>query len=485
MQINESQINTIIERVVENLGKSTPHPNPLPRHYYTAGTAQGERENKPSNQPGVFDDIDHAIKSARQAFLDYQDVSVAKRKKIIHAIRELCLEHLEDLARIAVEETKLGRYEDKLQKNRLAIEKTPGVEDVFPQAFSGDYGLSIQEPAPFGVIGSITPCTNPTETIICNGIGMIAGGNAVFFNPHPTAKRTSAYVTSLINKAVISEDGPINLLTTIANPTIESAQYMMKHPGIRLLVVTGGPAVVRQAMNSGKRVIAAGPGHPPVVVDETADIEKAGRDIVKGAGLDNNIVCVIEKIIIAVNKIADELKEALVTGGGVELNGLQAQRLAKIIIDPDGKHPNKNWVGKDIQLILKEIGLEVGPEKRIAFADVLPDHPFATVEMLLPVIGFVRAKDVDEAIEIAYKLEDGCFHTAGMHSKNIDNLHKMARKMNTSIFVKNAPFYAGLGLGGEGPTSFTIASPTGEGLTTARNFTRMRRCVVAGHFRIT
>lgn len=482
MQINESQINAIIEKVVKNLG--------------------GERENKPTHQPtnalthsrtyapthesaGVLSDIDQAITAARQAFLDYQDISVAKRVKMIHAIREICTENINELARIAVEETKLGRYEDKLKKNRLAIEKTPGVEDVVPQAFSGDYGLSIQEPAPFGVIGSITPCTNPTETIICNGIGMLAGGNSVVFNPHPTAKKTSAYVISLLNKAIISAGGPPNLLTTISNPTIESAGILMKHKGIRLLVVTGGPAVVKAAMNSGKRVIAAGPGHPPVVVDETADIEKAGRDIVNGAGLDNNIVCVIEKVIIAVNKIADDLKEALKSGGGVELTSLQAQRLVKIVIDQDGLHPNKDWVGKDIQLILKQIGLEVGPEKRIAFAEVAPDHPFARVEMLLPVLGFVRVKDVDTAINLAYELEDGCFHTAGMHSKNIENLHKMAVKMNTSIFVKNAPFYAGLGFTGEGPCSFTIASPTGEGLTTAKHFTRMRRCVVAGYFRIT
>lgn len=484
MQINESQIEDIIDKVVTNLGGTTPHPNPLPL---------GERGNMPSHhrailpsdQPGVFPDIDSAIRALQQAFRDYQDISVARRKKFIQAIRDISREHVEELASLAVEETKMGRIEDKVQKNLLAIEKTPGVEDVEAHAYSGDFGLSLQEPAPFGLIGAITPCTNATETLICNGIGMLAGGNVVVFNPHPSAKRSAAYIVGLFNKAIISEGGPPNLITTVASPTVESAQYMMKHPNIRLVVVTGGPAVVKVAMNSGKRVVAAGPGNPPVIVDETADIAKAGRDIVAGGGLDNNIICVIEKEIVAVDKIADELKEALKAGGGVELNRVQTQRLEKVILEPDGKSPNKKWVGKDIQLILKEIGLEVGPEKRIAFAEVSPDHPFATVEMLLPVLGFVRAKDVDEAIGIAYRLENGCFHTAGIHSKNIENLHKAATKMNTSIFVKNAPFYAGLGMCGEGPCSFTIASPTGEGLTTARHFTRMRRCVVAGYFRIT
>lgn len=485
MQVDESQIKNIVDNVVIKLGGGSPADKPVAPQPKKPEPPANVSEMPGFDAVGIFPDIDSAIKAVQQGYRDFQDISIAQRKRFIHAIREICRKNLKEMARIAVEETKMGRYEDKLKKNELAIDKTPGVEDVEAHAYTGDYGLSLQEPAPFGVIGAIAPCTNATETLICNGIGMLAGGNVVVFNPHPAAKKSAAYVVNLMNKAIMGEGGPPNLVTTITAPTVESAQYMMKHPGIRLVVVTGGPAVVRVAMNSGKRVVAAGPGNPPAVVDETANIEKAGRDIVLGAGLDNNIVCVIEKEIVAVNKIADALKDALVAGGAVELTPLQTQKLEKVVLEPDKKSPNKKWVGKDIQLILKEIGLEVGPEKRIAFADVPPDHPFATVEMLLPVLGFVRAKDVDDAIGLAYKLEDGCFHTASMHSKNIENLHKMAIKMNTSIFVKNAPCYAGLGMCGEGPASFTIASPTGEGLTTARHFTRMRRCVVAGYFRIT
>ena len=204
---------------------------------------------------------------------------------------------------------------NKLRKNRLVIDKTPGVEDIEPQAFSGDDGLTIQERAPFGVIGSITPCTDPSETIICNGIGMIAGGNTVVFNPHPSAKKTSIFTVNLLNKAVISAGGPANLFTTVAAPTIESAQNLMKHPDIRLLVVTGGPAVVSVAMKSGKRVIAAGPGNPPVVVDETADLEKAAREIVASASCDNNIICVVEKEIIVTGGAAVGLKKSAAESG--------------------------------------------------------------------------------------------------------------------------------------------------------------------------
>lgn len=483
MNIRESQIESIVNRVVEQL-TSTPTNPPQ-----TSPPTQTPSNRVPFSPPlsdetrGCFPDIDSAIDAARKAFIEYKDVPVEQRKRIISAIRKICLENLDELSRLAVEETGLGRFEDKLKKNRLAITKTPGVEDLEPEAFSGDDGLTIQEHAPYGVIGSITPCTNPSETIICNGIGMIAGGNAVTFNPHPSAKRISMFTVNLLNKAVICEGGPPNLFTTVMNPTIESAQALMKHPKIGLLVVTGGPAVVATAMKSGKRVIAAGPGNPPVVVDESADLDKAGKDIVTSSSCDNNIICVIEKEIIATTGAAEGLKKALIKYGAVELSPYHTKRLEKIILTDDG-HVNKNWVGKDIQLILKQIGIDVPPDKRIAIPETGPDHPFAKEELLMPVIPFIRVNDVYKAIDLAYQLEGGCFHTAAIHSKNIDHMHRMAVKMNTSIFVKNGMALAGLGFGGEGPTSFTIASPTGEGLTTARHFTRIRRCVLSGYFRI-
>ncbi|MCK5074588.1 MAG: aldehyde dehydrogenase EutE [Bacteriovoracaceae bacterium] len=476
--ISDTQLNAIVDRVVAKIAgddkqNSTP-PNPV--------QAISREPKKPINKLGAFPDIDSALAAAEKAYWEYKNTPIKQRNKFIEAIREICMENLETISRLAVEETKMGRYEDKIVKNRLAISKTPGVEDLEPLTYTGDDGLTLFERAPWGVVGSITPCTNPTETIICNGIGMIAAGNAVTFNVHPTAKNTSIFVIDLLNKAILSEGGPANLFTTITNPTIQSAQDLMKHPKVKLLVVTGGPAVVDAAMKSGKKVIGAGPGNPPVVVDDTADIDKAAKDIVTSASTDNNIICVIEKEIIATKGIADKLKEALVKHGAYEMSQYQAKRLEKIIID--GKYPNKKYVGKDVQVILDDIGVKVESNKKMAFAEVSKDHPFATVEMLMPVLPFIRVKDIDEAIETAYELEQGCFHTSVIHSKNIDHMHKMACKMNTSIFVKNGPALAGLGIQGEGPTSFTIASPTGEGVTTARHFTRTIKCVLSGHFRI-
>ncbi len=383
----------------------------------------------------------------------------------------------------------MGNCRDKQLKNRLAILKTPGVEDLEPTAYTDDYGLTLIELAPYGVIGSITPSTNPTETLICNGIGMLAAGNAVVFNPHPAAKAVSNYTISLFQKAILKADGPQALVSALSNPTIESAQAMMKHPKIDLLVVTGGPAVVRVAMASGKKAIAAGPGNPPVVVDETADIDQAARDIVSGAGLDNNIVCICEKEILAVSSITDSLKEAMKKYGAYELNRSQIQKITGMVISDPGRPgyegtPDKKFVGKDAAVIAAAIGIKVSPDVRILLCEVERDHPLVWTEQLMPVIPIVRMGSADEAIDYAVQCEHGFRHTASIHSKNIDRLSRMAKVMNCSIFVKNGPNYAGLGYHGAGFTSYTIASPTGEGMTRARTFTRERRCALIGHFRI-
>jgi len=338
--------------------------------------------------------------------------------------------------------------------------------------------------APYGVIGAITTSTNHSETVICNSIGMIAAGNSVVFAPHPAAAKVSQLAISILNEAVIEAGGPANLMTGVLKPTIESGQALMTHPGIRLLVVTGGPAVVAAAAKSGKKFIAAGPGNPPVVVDETADLKKAARDIVSGATLDNNILCIAEKEIIAVESIADELKKHLRASGAYEASPRDILALEKVVLDPKTHGPNRKFIGKNASVILDAIGVSVKDDIRMVLCETAPEHPFVLEEMLMPVVPLVRVRDVYSAIDLAVKVEHGYHHTAVMHSKNLDNLHLMATRCNCSIFVKNGPSYAGLGMCGEGFTTFTIASPTGEGLTSARTFTRQRRCVLVDYFRI-
>lgn len=433
---------------------------------------------------GIFETVDEAIKAAEKAQKILVELPLKTREEMIKNMRKKAAENVEKLATMAHEETGYGRVADKIQKNMLAIVKTPGLEDLQPIAYTGDHGLTLVEHAPWGVIGAITPSTNPSETIICNSIGMIAAGNGVVFAPHPAASKVSLFTVQILNEAIVEAKGPENLITTVLKPSIQAGQALMTHPDIKLLVVTGGPAVVAAAMKSGKKYIAAGPGNPPVVVDESADLRKAAKDIVAGATLDNNILCIAEKEIIVVEKVADELKKYLCQSGAIEVSAREILQLEKLLIDPKTHGPNKAFVGKNASYILEAIGIKIPDDYRMVLCEVPPDHPFVLEEMLMPVIPLVRVRDVEAAIDLAVKVEHGYHHTAIMHSKNIENLHKMAVKCNCAIFVKNGPSYAGLGLGGEGFTTFTIASPTGEGLTSARTFTRQRRCVLVDSFRI-
>ncbi len=278
MRPNDPRIEEIAALVVDRLKKQGVRAEGL-----SAAVAEALSPVVHVRRRGVFDDVDGAVAAARKAYEQYNDMPLDTRRAVVRAMREAALGVLEEMCQRAVAETKLGRVEDKRIKNRAAITQTPGVEFLEPISRSGDHGLMVTERAPYGVIASITPCTNPTETIINNGIGMVAGGNAVVFNTHPLAKKTSAWFVSLLCDAIVSAGGPENLLCCIAEPTIASAQAVMTHKGVRLVVVTGGGAVVEQAMKSGKRAISAGPGNPPAVVDETAHLEEAARGIVAGA----------------------------------------------------------------------------------------------------------------------------------------------------------------------------------------------------------
>jgi len=456
----------------------------------TVDTPKGRPQNLgPQGTRGVFGDLEAAVRAAEVAHKSLVALPLQLRAACIENVRAKFRDNARLLAELAVSETGMGRVEDKIKKNLLVTNQTPGIEDLEPHVYSGDHGLTLTEWAPYGVIGAAGPSTNPSETVINNGIGMMAGGNAVVFAPHPSAKRICQTTISLFNEAVVEAGGPDHLMTTVAEPTIESAQAMMRHAKTRLLVVTGGPGVVKEAMASGKKVVAAGPGNPPVVVDETADLVGAGRDIVLGASLDNNVICTDEKEVFVVERAAEALKASMLRHGAWEATPAQIEQLRALVLEKDNgprRHSvvNRKLVGRDASVILKEIGVSVGPEVRLVICDVPPDHPFVWTELLMPVLAISRVKSAEEGMEWAAAAEHGFRHTASIYSKNIERLSRMARLMDCSIFIKNGPNYAGLGMGGEGPTSFTIASPTGEGMTTARSFTRKRRCTLVDYFRI-
>lgn len=437
---------------------------------------------------GVFPTLDEAAEAAEAAFRSYARMNIEARSAIIEALRRAALAHKEELAREELAETGMGRLDHKTQKFELIAARTPGVEHLTTWCKSGDHGLTIEELAPYGVIGAVTPVTHAVPTLLNNSISFLAAGNTAVFNAHPASKRIFAKGVRLFNQAMMAAGAPPNLITTVAEPTLETADRMFRHPLVRILLVTGGPGVVKAALHVPKRAITAGPGNPPVVVDETADIPRAARDIIIGAAFDNNIVCIGEKEVFVVDSVADALKREMLRLGCVELNSSQLGALARLAFQrkEGDAHAmvNRDLVGRDAWVLARAIGLDVPRSTPLLIGETTHDDPWVVEEQMMPCLPLVRCRNVHEAIDRAIEAEHGFRHTAIMHSKNIENMSIMAQRCDCTIFVKNGPSLAGLGANGEGYTSFSIASPTGEGITTCRTFCRFRRCTLVDYFRI-
>lgn len=504
-QMSRQDIANIVDEVMKNVTSIMKEEK---REVYRSNSIYDRGDRKPetaafktgTGKKGVFRDVKDAVKEADRAQKDLmENYGLEDRARFTDNIRAYALQNKEELARLNVEETKLGRYEDKIGKIELVANKTPGVEILTTEAKSGDDGLTIEEMGPYGLIGAVSPVTNPTETLICNAIGMIAAGNAVVYNVHPSGKNVSAYTVDLINRAVVDAGGPENLVTMVETPTMETLQEIINSPQVKLLCGTGGPGLVKTLLSSGKKAIGAGAGNPPVIVDDTADLKLAAKEIIKGASFENNILCIAEKEVFVMNRAADELMYEMVRQGAYVLSAEEVEKITETALyrDKDAVtcgcsgpvtgeyHINKKWVGKDAGLFLKEIGVNPPEDVRILIFETYADHPFVQLEQMMPILPIVRVNTLEEAIDLAVQAEHGNRHTASMFSKDINNLTAFAKKIGTTIFVKNASTLAGVGFGGEGYTTFTIAGPTGEGITSAKTFTRVRRCVIAdGGFRV-
>ncbi|HUS39947.1 MAG: aldehyde dehydrogenase family protein [Pirellulales bacterium] len=487
MQITENQIRDVVRQVLTEI--RTPGPA------VTNGDAAADcgcdsQKTDPcscdghsfAGRHGVFHDVNEAVTAANEAFQQLSERTREDRKRIIDHIRRISVDQCVELGTMEMEETRIGRLEHKIEKLKTLGEKTPGVEFLKSEVFSGDRGLAVIEHAPFGVIGCITPVTHSLPTITGNAVSMIAGGNTLVVNPHPSGKRVAAEGVRRFNEAIYRDMGIDNLICVIAEPTLETAEQIFSHRGVKMICVTGGPAVARAALNSGKRAVVAGPGNPPVVVDETADLDRAAQAIIQGAAYDNNLLCISEKEVFVVDQVFDQMMQAMERAGAVRLSADEIDALTRVAIttvgDGDQRHDvaAKEYLGQDAAVLARGIGKSVPETTELLFGETDEHSPFVSVEQMMPFLPFIRCRNVDEAIELAHKYEHGFGHTAIIHSNNVRNMTRMGRIMDTTLFVKNGPCMASLGLGGEGYLSFSIATPTGEGVTTPLTFTRERRC---------
>jgi aldehyde dehydrogenase len=439
---------------------------------------------------GVFATVDEAVNAAYEAQKKVAAMSLDDRKRMIDIIVRICNDRREELGRMELEETKVGRLDHKILK-LTNMRFVLGVEAMQSEARSNPTGLCIIEHAPWGVIGMMLPVTHSVPTMASNAINILAAGNSAVFGPHPSGQKVARYAMQLWNREIERELGVANVMTTTSAASIEAAEQIFHHPKIALLCVTGGAAVAKAAAKSGKRVIAGGPGNPPVVVDETADLDHAAKCIITGGGFDNNLLCTGEKEIFVVASVADAFIAAMRRAGAFQLDREAIERLTKAAFTFEGggggcarAHIKKELVGKDPTVLGEAAGVRVPSGTELLFGETDENHPFVTEEQMMPFIPVIRVNCVNAAIAASVKAEHGYHHTGIIHTKNVENATRMARAMNTTLFIQNAPSAAALGVGGPGYFSHTVATPTGEGVTTPMTFTRQRQMVVGSALRI-
>jgi aldehyde dehydrogenase len=475
MPATETAIRQVIEEVLRQLGK--------------AGVASSSApSNNRSGDWGVFQTVDDAVDAASVAFKKLSGKGIEARAKAIECVRHITGTQAEELGRLEMEETKIGRLDHKIEKLKI-VKLVPGVEFLRTEAKTGDHGVTLTEYAPFGVIGAITPVTHSLPTLAGNVVNMVASGNTLVVNPHPSGARIACEGVRRFNRAIHQVTGLENLVTIVEKPTLDTAAQIFAHKGVRLLCVTGGPAVARAALESKKRAIVAGPGNPPVVVDETADLDNAARSIVKGAAYDNNLLCIGEKEVFAVEPIFDRLMDSLGRSGAYRLSPSQVDAITKLAFSPstDPHHAfslNRELVGLDARVLAERIGVTVPPWTELLVGETDEHNAFVTEEQMMPFVPFVRVKDFAQGLELSLKYEHNFRHTSLIHSRNVRNMTIMGQEMDTTLFIKNGPCGAGLGLGGEGYLSYSIATPTGEGVTNPLTFTRVRRCTLVDDLRV-
>ncbi len=486
LQLDEKALRGVVEEVLARLARTPAGPAPAP----AARPAGAPAFVSQAGRYGVFADAADAAAAAMKAFEQLREKGVEARRTVVDIVKRLATDNAEAWGRFEFEETSIGRLEHKVEKLRI-VRLVPGVEWLHPRGMSGDHGITLEEFTPFGVVAAILPVTHSIPTLSGNIINIVAAGNAVVFNPHPGGARSAALAVRTYNEAIERATGIQNLVCTIERPSLESFDALCRSPEIGLLCVTGGPAVVGAAMKSGKRAICAGPGNPPVLVDDTVDPDKAARDIVAGAAFDNNLLCIGEKQVFVLERMAGALIRGLEKAGAVQLGSSQIEKLAAAAFtmkaDAGGcSHPvlNRELVGKDAAVLARHAGATVPEKTPLLFGETGADHAFVMEEQMMPMLPIVRVKSVEEGIALAKRSEHGYKHSAIIHTLNVNHMTAMARALDTTLFVKNGPSVAGLGLGGEGYLSYSIATTTGEGITNPATFTRTRRCVMVDNLRI-
>lgn len=434
---------------------------------------------------GIFESVNDAIGFVRGAYERYQTLSLEDRCEIVEAIRSTLLENAEVIAMLAVQETGMGNYADKLVKLEAAIKETPGFEDLVTDVQTGDRGMTLYELSGFGVVCTVEPIQSPAASLVNHVIGLVAAGNAVVICPNPRALQTSKYVTRLISNAIVNVCGIDNLVVSLDENSILKTEEVMHHPDVDMIVCNGGNSALREAFSCGKKVIGEGRANSTVLVDETADLHAAAFDISRSASFDNNLIHGCEKALIVVESVKEALlQEFAKCKAHVITTNAELEKLANTILTEDSVLKRK-WQGKAAGCILDAAGIAHAADVKLVVVLCDAHHPFVLEELCVPVLPCVGVATYEEGLELLLETEQRYKHTASIHSSNIDRLSEAAKVLQTATFIKNGPALSGVGLLSPGsPFALTVANTTGEGCITARHFTRRRKCILTNGFSI-
>jgi acetaldehyde dehydrogenase/alcohol dehydrogenase len=422
--------------------------------------------------------LERLVSQARAAAAIFTQFSQEDVDRIVKPMVLAGLEQAQHLARLAVEETKLGVMEDKVIKNMVATEfaynyikdkRTVGIIREFPER------NLVEVAEPIGVIFSITPITNPTSTVLFKCIMAIKTRNAVIFSPHPNAWRCCSEAVKIMYEAALKHGAPEGVFSCLESHTLQDNAYLMRHKDVGLIDATGGPGAVKAAYSSGKPALGVGPGNTPVYLEKTADLNTAVTDIILSKTFDNGTICASEQTAVIDDEIYDLVLRRFADLGAHICNEKETQLLARAVIDPETGFMQATAVGQKATDIARLAGLAVKPSTKLLIAPIQGvgrKHPLS-VEKLFPVLAVYRAKSVDEALKVCVDVNHagGLGHTAVIFSRNDEIIRQFSEVMNAGRILVNSPGSVGAvgGVYNDLPPTFSFGCGTGGGNSTTDN----------------
>ena len=422
--------------------------------------------------------LERLVSQARAAAAVFTQFTQEDVDRIVKAMVLAGLAQAQPLARLAVEETKLGVMEDKVLKNMVATEfvydyikdkRTVGVIREIPER------NLVEIADPIGVIFSLTPITNPTSTVLFKCIMAIKTRNAVIFSPHPNAWRCSAEAVKIMYETAVEHGAPEGVFSCLESHTLQDNAYLMRHKDVALIDATGGPGAVKAAYSSGKPALGVGPGNTPVYLEKTADQSTAVVDIILSKTFDNGTICASEQTVVIDIEIYDSVLEKLAELGAHICNEEETELLGRTVIDPKTGFMRPMAIGQKATDIARLIGLAVKPSTKLLIAPIRGvgrEHPLS-VEKLFPVLAVYRAHSVDEALKVCVDVNHagGLGHTAVVFSRNDEVIRRFGELMNAGRIIVNSPGSVGA-LGAvynDLVPTFSFGCGTGGGNSTTDN----------------